>query len=574
MRHLRPTLVLVAALGLFTALAGLVAFARRQDDLAHLPRSAPAFTALRPPLPSPQATAAPAPAPISVTLVLLTAPGPAAVDHWLRQATGAASWAAAPVRPEPWSLPVRLAMALTGADPAQAGPDLYPNPATPGADLLANPDNVLRAAQTAGRTTACVRLSDLPAVALDSPPCAPLPAGAALPTADLLLVVARTDDLPAATGAARLLAASPRLTLLVAESPDGVAAAWGHLWLIGPGVVPNAGADPVARADVAATTAALLGVPPPGGNRGHILDAWLPRPAEASTAAHLALLRGRVALLRHLRAGLPPGPLAAQTLDSLGRTAEVAADDLRLGNVAGAVRLLAPALDQADRLLADSDAARSNAGRATWLLPVVLGLLLLGGGLAWLARGAPLAVLGRRRVAAALLLGGGAWLAGQGLAGLAGAWSAARWLPEAAPALSGLLVGAGALAVAGAGMATGLIFERLVPPRPAPRSLILVPSARLVQRLRTPSAGPPLLALGAIAALGALAAAVAWGLVAGWATGGPVASWIALPAPGLLAAHLGGLLGLAGAGLATPLAPFLAWGVVRLRGRGADDAPL
>jgi hypothetical protein len=104
--------------------------------------------------------------------------------------------------------------------------------------------------------------------------------------------------------------------------------------------------------------------------------------------------------------------------------------------------------------------------------------------------------------------------------------------------------------------------------------LILVPSARLVQRLRSPSPRPPLLALGAVAALGALAGAVAWGLALGWATGGPVAGWVALPAPDLLAVHLAGLLGLAGAGLATPLAPFLAWGVVRLRGRGGGDSPL
>jgi hypothetical protein len=310
----------------------------------------------------------------------------------------------------------------------------------------------------------------------------------------------------------------------------------------------------VARADVAATTAALLGVPPPGGNRGHILDAWLPRPAEASTAAHLALLRGRVALLRRLLAGSPPAAPSVLLLDSLDRSAALAADVLRLGNVDGAARLLAPALDQADRLLADTDAARRDAGQAPWLLPVVLGVLLLGGGLTWLVRAAPLPALGRRRLAAALALGGGAWLAGQGLAGLAGAWSALRWLPTADPALIGGLIGAGALAVAGASVVTGLTFERLAPARPAPRSLILVPSARLVQRLRSPSPRPPLLALGAVAALGALAGAVAWGLALGWATGGPVAGWVALPAPDLLAVHLAGLLGLAGYELATELA--------------------
>jgi hypothetical protein len=74
-----------------------------------------------------------------------------------------------------------------------------------------------------------------------------------------------------------------------------------------------------------------------------------------------------------------------------------------------------------------------------------------------------------------------------------------------------------------------------------------------------------------VAALGALAGAVAWGLALGWASGGPVAGWVAVPAPGLLAAHLAGLLGLAGAGLATPLAPLLAWGVYRLRGHAQPD---
>ena len=61
--------------------------------------------------------------------------------------------------------------------------------------------------------------------------------------------------------------------------------------------------------------------------------------------------------------------------------------------------------------------------------------------------------------------------------------------------------------------------------------------------------------------------ALGWSLALGWATGGPVADWIALPPVHLLTAHLSGLLGLAGAGLAVPLAPPLAWGLYRLRGR-------
>jgi hypothetical protein len=183
MRHLRPTLVLVAALGLFTALAGGVAFARRADDLTHLPRSAPALAAALPPRAPPEAAPPPSPAPISVTLLLLTGASPATVDQQLRQETGTPDWAAAPLRPEPWSLPVRLAMVLTGAAPGEAGPGLFSDPARPGANLLVNPDNVLRAASAAGRTTACVSLTDPPPLALDSPPCAPLPAGAAPPAA-------------------------------------------------------------------------------------------------------------------------------------------------------------------------------------------------------------------------------------------------------------------------------------------------------------------------------------------------------------------------------------------------------
>ena len=188
------------------------------------------------------------------------------------------------------------------------------------------------------------------------------------------------------------------------------------------------------------------------------------------------------------------------------------------------------------------------------LLPVVIGLLLLGGGLAWLVSGAPVAALGRRRLAAALALGGGAWLAGQGGAGLAGAWLAARWLPDPAPDLPWLAGGAGALAVLLASAGIGLTFHRLAPPArlPVERPFIPPSSVLLVQRLRTPSPRPAVLLVGAGGALGALAAALAWTLLLGWATGGPVADWSALPPPALLAAHLAGLLGLAGAGLARP----------------------
>ena len=129
MRHLRPALVLVAALGLFIALAGGVAYERRWADLAALPRSAPRLAAARPPLPTPAATPPVAgTAPLSVTLLLLTSPSRAAVADLIGQAGGLRTWADAPLRPEPWSLPVRLAMALTGAAPEAAGPDLFPRP--------------------------------------------------------------------------------------------------------------------------------------------------------------------------------------------------------------------------------------------------------------------------------------------------------------------------------------------------------------------------------------------------------------------------------------------------------------
>ena len=574
MRHLRPTLVLVAALGLFSALAGGVAFGRRQADLAALPRSAPAFAAARPSLP-PRDASLPGVAPTPVTLLLLTGPDQAAVAALIRREAPAQAWADAPLQPEPWSLPVRLAMALTGAAPETAGPDLFAAPGSPAAAILTNPDNVLRAAQVAGRAVACVRATDA-LVLLGETPCPALAASGARPTADLLLVVARAEDL-SAPGWASLLPAGPsRPTLVVAESAPGVEPTWGHLWVGGPGVVTSAPAGPVARADVAATTAALLSVPPPGGPRGHVLDAWLPRPAAETSAAHLALLRGRVALLDRLLAGQPPGALAVQRLDSLRRTAAVAADDLRLGNPAGAERLLAPALDQADGLLAETDAARRDQGRTAWLLPVVLALLGLGGVLAWLVMGAPLAALGRRRLAGALALGGAAWLAGQGIAGLAGAWLPARWLPAASPLLVAQLVGAGAFAGIVAAVLAGLTFDRraALPPLPPDRLFIPVPSVQLVQRLRAPSPGPRLVALGAVSALGGVAAAAAWGLALGWATGGPVAGWLALPPPDLLAAHLAGLLGLAGAGLATPLAPLLAWGAYRLRRRAGGNSRL
>lgn len=564
MRHLRPALFLVAALGLFAALAGGVAFTRRQADLAALPDSAPRFASARPPLPSPLPV--PGGSPISVTLLLLTGSHLPDVERLVRQyGGGGQAWAAAPLSPAPWSVPVRLAQALTGTAPEAAGPALFPRPDSPGASLLANPDNLFHSARLAGRSVACISLTEPPPVNLGGEPCPRLAAGTALPAADLLLAVGRAELVPAATWATLVPVGSPRLTLLVAESAPGVAPPWGHLWLGGPGVVTGTVAGPVARADVAATAAALLGVPPPGGTRGAVLDAWLTRPAAAVAAAHLALLRGRVALLQHLLAGQPPGSATA-LLASLARSAEVASDDLRLGNEAGAARLLAPALAQADDLLAEVDAARLAGSRAALVLPVVLGLLLLGGGLAWLVRGAPVAALGRRRLAAALGWGGGAWLAGQGIMALAGAWQADGWLPDPAPDLAWRAGMVGALAVFLASAGIGLTFRRLAPAPPLPpeRPFIPVPSVRLVQRLRAASPRPAVLAVGAVGALGALGAALAWGLALGWATGGPVAGWVALPPPGSLAAHLAGLLGLTGAGLAAPVAPFLTWGVYRL----------
>jgi hypothetical protein len=126
-------------------------------------------------------------------------------------------------------------------------------------------------------------------------------------------------------------------------------------------------------------------------------------------------------------------------------------------------------------------------------------------------------------------------------------------------------VGAGAVLLASIGI--GLTFRRLAPARPSTpaRPFIPVPSVRLVQQLRAPSPRPAVLTVGIVAALGALAAGLAWGLALGWATGGPDAGWEALPPPDFLAAHLAGLLSMAGAGLAAPVAPFLTWGIYRLR---------
>ncbi len=563
MRHLRPALVLVAALGLFSALAGLVAFGRRQADLIALPRSAPAFAALRPPVPPPEPAS---PLSTSVTLLLLTGSDPAVVAHLVSQPGPASAWADVPLRPEPWGLPVRLAMALTGAGPEAAGPDLFAPPGGPDASPLANPDNVFQAARAAGRSVACVTVEDAPPVALGKEPCARRWAGGTTLAADLLLGVARAEALTPALWAALVPVSPTHLTLLVAESAPGAVPPWGHLWLRGPGVVPRPVSEPVARADVAATGAALLGVAPPTGGRGQVLDALVSLPAPQQAAAHLALLRGRVALLDRLLAEGSPDAPNTMMLEGLRRTVPVAADDLRLGNTDGAARLLAPALVQADQLLVQADADRVRGGQLALLLPVVIGLLGLGGVLAWLVRGAPVVALGRRRLAAALGLGAGAWLAGQGIAGLAGAWLADHWLPAPVPDLPLLIGGAGAGAVLLASALAGLGFRRLASPVPPARHIPL-PSVRLVQQLLTPSPRPGVLAVGAVCGLGALAAALAWGLALGWAGGGPVADWTTLPPLGFLAAHLAGLLGLAGAGLALPLAPFLAWGCYRLRSR-------
>jgi hypothetical protein len=282
----------------------------------------------------------------------------------------------------------------------------------------------------------------------------------------------------------------------------------------------------------------------------------------------LAALRQRLALLRQVAARPPALTRILVALDPLDRTAEVAADDLRLSNAPGAARLLGPALAQTNALRDQLVNARLAQSRHAVLLPVAAGLLWLVGVLAWLVGWSPLRGLGRWRLGSALALGGGAALAALGWVATGGAWTLDQTYAPTGPVMPAGIVGGSALLVLLVNVTLGTGFSHLAPPRrPVGRPFIPVPSAQLVQRLRAAPPGPAVLVAGAVSGLGGLAAALGAALVLGWAVGGPVATLTVLPHTPLLAAHLAALLSVIGTGLALPFTPFVAYACHRLAAR-------